>query len=238
MHHLNKNLTLRASYSQGYRYPNLVELYIGAPKHGSDDAKQGNPDLKPETSDSYEVGTRYAGHGAELDLVVFHTKAEDYITTDSTEYINIGGADTWGAEISASYRDAGTGLSPYALLTHLQRKLDYGDGKTTTDSGVAAYSGRYGLKYLPALAALSGLEVDLYEKFSSEVDLEESDGTQTHSSSWETLNLEITYALEMGDHYRLELFGGAYNMLDKDYEPFDELPAAGRHYVAGVNAHF
>lgn len=242
VHHLNEDLTLRANYSQGYRHPNLVELYIGSPAHGVTPAKTGDPGLDPETSNSFEIGTRYNKDGLNLDLAVFYTEARNYITTNATQYTNVGGAETYGVELYCSYDIGDSGLTPYASATHLKRRLNYGSGnatETTEDSGVADLSGRLGLKYLVEVGDFRFLEFDMFSRYATDTDYEYSDGTLEEASSWETLNLEVSYVIETeSEVIGLEIFGGIYNIFDREYTAFDELTAAEIHYVAGLTVEF
>ena len=239
VHHLNDDLSLRANYSQGYRHANLVELYTGAPAHGSTPAKAGNPNLEAETSDSFELGARYEKDGLNIDFAVFWTEAENYITTNATQYENIGGATTLGSELAISYEFEDIGLTPYASLTYLQRKLNYGQGHSTKDSGVPTLSGRYGLKYLLEISDMSYFEADLFSRFATDTKMEYSDKTSDESKSWETLNLEVSYTIEEEESERVwNLYGGVYNIFDREYQAFDELPAAGRHFGLGLTISF
>ena len=62
------DLTLRAAYSQGYQFPLLQNLYIDTVMGtGSASTTLANPDLKPETSDNFEIGARWYKHGVTLD---------------------------------------------------------------------------------------------------------------------------------------------------------------------------
>ena len=49
------NLSLRASYAQGYRAPILQELYVDTAMGQNSGYTYANPDLKPETSDNFEI---------------------------------------------------------------------------------------------------------------------------------------------------------------------------------------
>jgi len=63
---VNARLKLRASASHGFRLPDYTELYYSDPVH------QGNPNLTPESSWSYEGGVQFAlGHGVTVDAGVF-----------------------------------------------------------------------------------------------------------------------------------------------------------------------
>ena len=66
---------VRGSYGQGYRHPNITELYIGAPAHGTSSEIKGNPELDPETSHSFELGTNYNGEYLYTDLAGFFSTA-------------------------------------------------------------------------------------------------------------------------------------------------------------------
>ncbi len=247
VHQATSNLTLRANYSQGYRHANLVELYTGSPKHGTTGAKAGNTGLVPETSQSFEIGALYQGEHLSADVAVFYTEAKDYITTDATQFINVGGAETFGAELALAYELGDSGFTPYVSLTYMQRELDYGTGsvvESTKDSGVAELSGRAGLRYVADVSETSSVNVDFFSRFASNTKIEYSDGTGFEEGGWGTANLEVSYLLDEfvnlteSTPVSLEVYAGIYNLFDKNYTPFDETPAAGRHAVVGLNLTF
>jgi outer membrane cobalamin receptor len=95
---LSSRTRLRASYSEGFRAPNFVELYY-PPIFGP--GYSGNPDLKPEKSRQYEIGlSAQIGKGS-FDLAVFSTVVRDMIYSDgATPYQNVGRAEQRGIEIS------------------------------------------------------------------------------------------------------------------------------------------
>ena len=65
---------LRASASHGFRLPDYTELYYSDPVH------LGNPNLKPETSWSYEGGVQLGlGRGITVDAGVFTHRDQDVI---------------------------------------------------------------------------------------------------------------------------------------------------------------
>lgn len=71
---VSSRIKLRASVSHAFRLPDFTELYYSAP------GTLGNPNLKPETSWSYEGGVQAAlGHGITLDADVFHHRDHDVI---------------------------------------------------------------------------------------------------------------------------------------------------------------
>lgn len=81
-----------------------------------------NPDLKPETSDNFEIGARWASAYVSADIAAFYSEADDYITTlrvsDSEyRYSNAAEAKTFGIELTSSVRIAETGFEPYLTAT-------------------------------------------------------------------------------------------------------------------------
>ncbi|MCX6135842.1 MAG: TonB-dependent receptor [Ignavibacteriales bacterium] len=68
----DKETSFRASFGSGFRYPAIGELYIESSTNVSAVAVLPNPDLKPETSLSYEVGvSRSLGQTVSVDLAVY-----------------------------------------------------------------------------------------------------------------------------------------------------------------------
>lgn len=247
VHRVNDQLTLRSNYSQGYRHANIVEQYIGSPPGmGSSTSIAGNPDLKPETSHSIEFGGIYRSGPTVAEAAVFYTTADDYISTDPVSFINVGGADTLGAELSLAYTIGETGLTPYGSATWLRRTFNFGPGKavsSTTDSGVAKLTGRGGMRY-ERLLGDGFLKMDLFSRFTSSIDVEYSNATRDSAPSWDTVNMEVSYLMDnfpalSGNHeLSSEFYAGLYNAFDKYYVPFNERPAAGRHFNVGMIVRF
>lgn len=73
-------LEVFAQYAKGFRAPTAQELYqnFGAP--GSY-ARVGNPDLKTETSDGFEIGAKYDGGDYRLAATLFNNYYKNFIDT-------------------------------------------------------------------------------------------------------------------------------------------------------------
>ena len=89
-----------------------------------------NPDLKPETSDNFEVGARWDGRWASVDAALFYNKTDDYITSvtigevngvDASEMQNVSEATTFGLEMAVNMRPFECGLAPYTSFTVMRR---------------------------------------------------------------------------------------------------------------------
>ena len=240
----SEKLVVRANASQGYRHPNLVELFIGSPAHAGLPARGPNASLSPETSYSFEAGLNYAGQRFLIDAAAFLTLSDDYILYDPIQYINIGGAQSSGLELSAKYAFVTAGLTPYLTLTLLRQRLDYGSGyaiETTLDSGSPLVAGRFGLK-----ASGSFYEhrwnLDGFCRFSDRAELEYAEGNRDISAGWATLNVEATLALRADRRATgadiASLYAGLYNLTGRFYKPISELPGAGLSLSFGTRIVF
>ncbi|MBU0682328.1 MAG: TonB-dependent receptor [Proteobacteria bacterium] len=91
-HHIFKAQAARA-----YRPPTFMELY------GSDKLLQGNPDIDPETIDTYEVGYIHRKEHHTSKFTLFYSRLNDLITTEPNgtlaRYTNSDGAKQMGFEM-------------------------------------------------------------------------------------------------------------------------------------------
>jgi len=113
---ISSRVKLRASVSHGFRLPDFTELYY------SDPGTLGNPNLKAETSWSYEGGVQAAlGKGIILDGDVFHHHDENVI-----DYVGAPGAIQQVAENIHTLSFTGAEVSLRCQLPHRQRfELSY-----------------------------------------------------------------------------------------------------------------
>ena len=133
------------SYSQGYRAPSVREMYITGIHFALGPFNNTfipNPDLKPESTRTWEGGLRFAfddvlmkGDGLRINGSYFDTRAKNFIDTDvvmnfatltfTTEPINVPRAHIRGAEIELNYD------SEYAFLNGGWSRIR---GDNTTDN--------------------------------------------------------------------------------------------------------
>lgn len=126
---------LRASVGEGFRAPNLNELY--SPGFGGDFA--GNPDLEPERSRSTELGVDLGlGQAGNLRLRAFRTKIQDMISftggdnfrAENTARVRIDGIEAeygamvagWMLNASATVQDPENEDTGATLLRRAKRK--------------------------------------------------------------------------------------------------------------------
>jgi outer membrane receptor protein involved in Fe transport len=90
-------LNVKALYSQAFRAPSINETTLDHP------ALRGNPDLKPETVDTVDLGVTYQGGRAQLALDYFHSVMKDIISLPGSApprtYENLGTVYIHGVEV-------------------------------------------------------------------------------------------------------------------------------------------
>ncbi|HBC56318.1 MAG TPA: hypothetical protein DCZ03_04060 [Gammaproteobacteria bacterium] len=112
LYQLTANHRLFAQYSQGFKAPDISQLY----HEETSSASRGyvilaNPELNPESSDSYELGFRSTSDTSAVEFSIFYNQFDDFIESISTpgtfagqnldvnQYHNIAEATIQGAEL-------------------------------------------------------------------------------------------------------------------------------------------
>lgn len=243
--HGTDNLTLRASYAQGYRSPILQELYIDT-SMGSTGTTYANPDLKPETSDNFEIGARWNSTGLSADLAIFYSMADDYIATlynaqkRGYQYNNVAEAKTFGVELTSSVRIAETGFEPYLTATWMRRQYQNGNGFSTYDTATPEFMLRYGVRWSGMYAGL-GLRADAFARSQTEIEYDDGVQSATDSSSYRLggyTTLNLTAGVDFGPKRQYSFDLGLYNIFDKGYQEQTSIYEPGRYFVAKLGARF
>lgn len=235
-----ENLTLRANWSQGYRYPLLQEQYVDTSMGSSSGITYANPDLKPETSDNFEIGARYTNGTVRIDAAVFYSDADDYITTvaideKNSRYTNVGKAKTIGFEL-----DAGVQLGdfePYTVLTILRREYEE-NGVETTKTGTPKVTARYGIRYNTEYNGALW-RADAYAVTQSATEsLDVSDPDDEVISFGGATTFNLTGGVSFGPDNAYSFDAGFYNIGDKAYQNSVAIYEPGRHFAVKLNAKF
>ena len=145
------NTSLRAQWAQGFRVPNLQEKFLINSMGGG--TVYGNPNLKPEKSNNFEIGARYSTDLIDVDAALFYNLSDDYISTEvignagsgESRYVNADKAKTFGSELSLNLR-VNEIVNPYFSVSWMKRKTEWADGTSTYNSGTPAFTARYGLR--------------------------------------------------------------------------------------------
>ena len=241
------NLKLRTNYGQGFKMPTAEEL-AGNFVSSWGTPYQGNPDLDPETSETYEAGLDWYHGALETFVTYFYTDFEDKIEVvyppDGVQtWENIGEATVSGIEGELSY-DVGTlfdcpwEIRPFVNFTYLTEFEDEETGKDllfTSDLNVS-----YGL----SVADGDGLSARLNFAYVGEQDIDYYDPntfeqTRMEKGGFTVADLTIQKKiLDFNTYGDLSVRGEVRNLLDKDYAYVKGYPMPGRSFVAGIEYAF
>jgi hemoglobin/transferrin/lactoferrin receptor protein len=120
---VNDNWSAYASWASAFRTPTLTELYATGTLFPGNNLVS-NPNLKPETAESREIGVRFRKDNVitdydnlKVNVSVFDNQIEDYIEqiigATTTQFRNVSKADLKGLEFEVKYRmgQYATGIS-------------------------------------------------------------------------------------------------------------------------------
>lgn len=240
--------TFWAGWSQGYVFPTLINLATGA--FAGPSYVNPNPDLDPETSNTFEIGGRYLGNNFELDTTFFYTMGEDYIdhvlcsaasstciqpaSSRDRVYVNIDDVDSFGAEMVV--RLPMDSITPYANATWIRRQFQTAD-RETYDTGIPAISSRFGVQVERELSGNILGWLDFYVRADSESDEDEGDGEVLHKAGWASLNVAL--GAEIGEKEELKVVLDLQNLGDTGYVTSTEnFQARGRSAIIKISGSF
>jgi vitamin B12 transporter len=238
-----KGVNLRANYAEAFRMPTAEELYM------FDDYSawgfgvwSGNPDLKPETSSTYEVGLDISRGPLSTSVTYFYTVFDDYIqrgveiSPGVHSYQNVDGATISGIEgsfamdLSAIF-DWDRELKPYASFTYLSQ---YTDAENDTDLlYVPQWSASYGVEFADPAPSLTAR---LNFTYVSEQDINDYEETgDTTLDAYMVADLTISKELLSFDRYgRILLNADITNLFNADYAVVQGYPSPGRTFFVGL----
>ncbi len=152
------NLALRATFAQGFNPANFYNKYYN---FDVGRINIGDPNMKSEKSNTYELGARYSDGKITMDLATFYSDTSNRFDTLNftdptsgtryTYYMNVANSTSWGLEYSLSYK-FDIGLEPYMSGTWQRRKDNIssatgGSGESTYVTDLPIFSTTLGLRY-------------------------------------------------------------------------------------------
>ncbi|MFO7877030.1 MAG: TonB-dependent receptor [Desulfovermiculus sp.] len=244
---LADDLKLRTNYGQGFKMPTAEEL-AGNFVSSWGTPYQGNPNLDPETSETYELGFDWYPGALEAYLTYFYTDFEDKIevvyTSDGTQtWENIGEATVSGFEGEVSY-DVGTlfdcpwEIRPFVNFTYL---TEFEDEETDKELlFVSDVNMSYGL----SVSDQDGLSARFNFSYVGEQDIDYYDPNTFEQSRMEKGGFTVAdlsiqkRILDFSSYGDLSLRGEVRNLFDKDYAYVKGYPMPGRSFVLGMEYSF
>ncbi len=217
---LGEAVRLFGNYAQGFKSPEPSQVNQFFENLAFGYTSRPNPNLKPETSESFEAGIRYVGSHVRLDLTAFHADFDDFISQEVVggsftpadpaiyQFINIDRAKVKGAEARfEAWNDAGftgrlaisyaTGdeISPTGAKTPL---LSVDPLKVVLGAGWRDPDGRFGGQVIATRAM--------------QKELERAGGSYTPPGF---TTLDVTAFVKVAD--AITLRGGLFNVTDEKY---------------------
>lgn len=243
VYEFDKMASLRANFAQGYRVPDIREMYIfkQTPAGLQVGAQAMGYDLKPESTNAYEIGLGGQNGVVSYDLVFFYNDVKDTIAQTMGLYggnaaytfENVADANTKGIELSLKYKIS-SDLSSSFYWSELRTKNE----ATKKD-----------LEFQPERTVMLGVDYKFTHALSGGI-FAKYIGEQYYTN---VLNrgapnesrMEATAdgftTLDLRGEYKLnktfDIYGGINNITDEKVE--DVLGSnVGVYYFAGLRAHF
>ena len=237
---LNDKTNLRVNYAQGYRAPDIAELYVVSPSYkdgkrfGSDvifGPKTKAYDLKPEQSKTFEIALSNKLENLFSEIVLFNTKIDDKIElasygTGNAKYYtseNLEKVDIKGAELNIAYI-----INENSDLNFNLTYLNTEDKNTNKE-----------LLFTPDLSASLGLNYQIIPNLTTNLSLRYIGEQYTNSQN--TTKAEDYSLVDIGINYdinkTLAIYGGVDNIFDKQLEE-DIGVNVGVFFYTGVRIKF
>jgi outer membrane cobalamin receptor len=226
-HAVSPRMRARASFAEGFRAPNFVELYYPEGPWGP--GYSGNPSLKPENSSQYEIGFNLALGNDSIDLAVFHNSVRDLIqATSSTPYENIGHARQRGIELTWERR--------LGSSANLSLSYSYLDAENRT-AGERLPGIPHNLISLTAAGMVQSWEIGLTGRWTDKrPDLAFDPVTWASSDVMLPGRVVMDLTLARHDGKRIEPYMTIRNLTNAAYEEVVGYRAEGRSIELGVRS--
>ncbi|MDH8701662.1 vitamin B12 transporter [Dysgonomonadaceae bacterium PH5-43] len=234
---INDNYKIFASWNSATRMPTFTDLYYKGKTH------KGNSDVKPETSKSFELGTRFVNHFADIYLTGFFMKGDNLI-----DWVKENPEDLWESRNLTTLDKIGIELNAAFSLEKLIPTLPYSElriGYTflNQDKEAGELISNYVLDYLKHKITV-GLNHPIYKNISADWQFRWQDrqGTYTkyenYVAAYETpyqsfciLDLKIKWQA----YKNLNIYVSANNLFDVSYYDLGNIPQPGIWVLGGLS---
>ena len=230
-HNISDQLKIWGQYSRGFRAPSWWEMQASQTNLAASSPyqTQPNPDLKPETSNSFEIGLRGDYEKFNYGLTGFFNTYDDFIETGVSKGTatvngvsnvaisttdNVKGAEIWGVEYKSEYK-----FTPEIAGVSLIASAAYQEGtnkETNEDlANIDPFKLVTGLRYTTSDEKLTSELIATYVGKVAKNNI-----TNFEPQEYTTLDLLTKYKY----NDRLDLSVGINNILDAKYYQYQNIP--------------
>jgi TonB-dependent siderophore receptor len=195
---------LKAQYAKGFRAPSFVALYIT-----TDATMLGNPDLKPETVDTYELSLGYTTPGQFTSRATYFEMYEEdrhlLTQTNTGQFENSGGTEIQGVEFELK-KQFGVLHNLYFNYTWQNARYNPGNSKIPD---VASHKGNIGGDY--QINRYINLNTNIYVTGDRP---RAADDHRSDHKGYSVTDMTFTFSRYITG---LEIRASIYNLFDKKY---------------------
>ena len=238
VYQLSDNVTLKGGYGQGFRAPSLIELSADFQvlAAGGRFWVEGNSDLDPERSKTYEASIEYQSADWALTTRLFENQLENLVQAvcytncgerglERRNYQNVDESRIRGAEVVVSH-DLTDSFNIGLNYTYLNTE-DLGAGEPLQDR--PQYTGNLTLDWSPVN--------DLHLRWRSEYVGKQYSPNDDYAPKYDLHNIDISYELSKN----MTVYSGVDNLFDERLEDKSDLYSGtepGREIRLGLTAKF
>lgn len=239
---LNETTNVRVNYAQGYRTPDIAELYVMSPSYKNGKRfgaeviygpKTQSYDLKPEESQSFEIALNNTYNNLFSEIVLFHTQIKDKI--ELVTYNN--GNDATRYYTSENLDEV--------IINGAELRLDYAFNEALNSSFNATYldtedkSTQKELIFTPKVSASLGVDYKIIESLAAHASLryigEQYLDSNNATKSEEYMLSDVSLNYDFNKQWAM--YGGINNLGNKKTQ--EELGInSGRYYFVGMRVTF
>lgn len=233
--HRETKTKIKGALGRGVKNPTLFELF------GSSDNFAGNPNLKPESTESWEVGVEqsFLKNKLKFDVVYFDNQVDNLITGSSTTSKNIKGVSIHGVEFSMKakpHKDVDVITNYTCMISEQKSGDDVGSELVRRPKHKANMNVIYRFFQNKANAGVNFL----YNGRTRDFDFDNSGGFSFATRTLTTLNsyflVNLTGFYKFNKNFKL--FGRVDNLFSENYEEVFGFSRPGISGFGGVKVTF
>lgn len=222
---LSERWQVYGQYAEGFRAPPVNDVNVGFTNFQFGYTAIPNADLRSETSRGYELGLRFGGDTASLDVALFETRYDDFIESFQVvgfdpinqllifQSVNLSKVDIAGVELQGRFAPA---FMPEGMSLQFSAAYAEGENRETGApiNSVPPLNGVVGLEYSQPGGRWSTSLVA--RGAAAQDDIDQSNGALLSPEGYVIVDALGSWRVSE----RLQLSAGVYNLADRDYTAY------------------